>query len=48
MNFGVSYAPVRNLALNCDVGYEKRSTTSTLSSSYSSNRVGCAARYTLQ
>lgn len=48
LNFGVSYAPVRNLALNCNVGYEKRSTTSTLSSSYSSNRVGCAARYTLQ
>ena len=48
LSFGVSYAPVRNLALNCNLGYQKRDTTSTLSSDYSSNRVGCTASYTLQ
>lgn len=48
LNFGLSYAPLRNLALSCNVGYERRTTTSTLSSDYNSNRVGCTASYTLQ
>ena len=48
LNFGLSYAPLRNLGLSCQVGYNKRSTTSALSGTYESNSVGCSARYTLK
>ena len=48
LNFGLSYAPLRNLGLSCRVGYDKRNTASALSSTYDSKSVGCTARYTLQ
>lgn len=48
VNVGLSYAPLRNLGLGCRVGYDKRTTTSALSSTYDGKSVGCSARYTLQ
>lgn len=48
LSFGLSYTPLRNLGLNCQVGYNKRSTNSALSGTYDSNSVGCSARYTLR
>ncbi len=48
VNFGASYVPLRNLYLACNIGHDKRSTTSALSSSYSSNTAFCSAKYTLQ
>ena len=45
---GLTYNPLRNLAIAASVGTERRTTTSALSSDYRSNTVGVSARYTLQ
>jgi hypothetical protein len=42
----VRYAPARNVD-GCDVGYERRSTDSTLSSPYRATTGGCAAQFAI-
>jgi hypothetical protein len=48
IDFGLSYAPFRNLLIGATVGFEQRNTTSTLSSGYRNNTMGISAKYTLQ
>ena len=43
----VRYAPTRNALIGCDVGYERRSTDSTLSSPYRATTGGCAAQFAI-
>ena len=45
---GLTYNPLRNLAIAASFGTERRSTSSALSNDYRSNTVGVSARYTLQ
>ncbi|MFI4928830.1 MAG: hypothetical protein ACHP83_01230 [Burkholderiales bacterium] len=43
----VRYAPTRNALIGCDVGYERRSTDSALSSPYRATTGGCAAQFAI-
>ncbi|HSB22608.1 MAG TPA: hypothetical protein VLE94_05800 [Burkholderiaceae bacterium] len=43
----VRYAPTRNALLSCDVGRERRSTDTALSSPYRATTGGCAAQFAL-
>jgi hypothetical protein len=48
INLGARYAPTRNSVIGCEVGHERRATSTTLSSPYRVNLVSCNAQLTLQ
>lgn len=48
LRIGLNYAPLRTFLFGCAVGYEKRTTTTTLSYAYSAGVASCFAQFKLQ